>query len=344
MLKQIKQELISNPQAIINILQDYDFNKPKLQNNEIRFGYGEGHNSAAIRIKLTNNDNLFVTDFVRDIVGDIFSYIVKARKVNFVDVLNDVKAELGIEDFCIFTQKSSIFGGFYERISCQNSEIQSKVYPESVLNHYQSCYCTRFLRDRISYEAQDKFEIGYDIETQRITIPIRNTVGEIIGIKGRANWEVSGDEPKYYYILPCPMSSTLYGYCQNYEYLVQNDILIFEAEKSVLQCYSYGIRNCVSLGNNSLSETQCRLLMELSPKRIIFMLDKGLPFDNTLSNISKLQKYLKMSDTTVWWWDWSSSSLSDKSSPSDYGKEMLMYIINNELKEINYEQEMECEI
>ena len=344
MLKQIKQELISNPQAIINILQEYDFNKPKLQNNEIRFGYGEGHNSAAIRIKLINNDNLFVTDFVRDIKGDIFSYIIKARKVDFIDVFNSVKTELGIEDCYDFGHKASIFGGFYERISKHNSEIQPKVYAETVLNNFQSCYCTRFLRDRISFEAHDKFDIGYDIETQRITIPIRNVVGEIIGVKGRANWEISDDESKYYYILPCPMSTTLYGYCQNYEHLVQNDILVFEAEKSVLQCYSYGIKNCVSLGSNSLSETQCRLLMELSPKRIILMLDKGLPFDNTFSNANKLQKYLKMSDTTIWWWNWNGSSLPDKSSPSDYGKETLINIINNELEEINYEQEMECEI
>ena len=51
-----------------------------------------------------------------------------------------------------------------------------------------------------------------------------------------------------------------------------------------------------------------------------------------------------MSDTTIWWWNWNGSSLPDKSSPSDYGKETLINIINNELEEINYEQEMECEI
>ena len=78
MLKDIKRELLSNPQAIVNILEAYDFYKPRIHNNrEIRCGINEGSNPTGIRIKLINNDNLFVTDYIRGISYDLINYIIK---------------------------------------------------------------------------------------------------------------------------------------------------------------------------------------------------------------------------------------------------------------------------
>lgn len=334
MFKQIKKELLQDPQIIINILEIYDFYSPRIHNNEIRCGLAEGHNPTAIRIKLINNDNLFVKDYTRGMSYDLFNYIINAKKVEFIDVIRTVKAELGISDFYELNTKHSVFGGFYDRIKKRSDDLYVKTYPESLLADYHSAYNQRFLADNISTISQDKFEIGYDIVSQRITIPIRNEYGDLIGVKGRANWNVDDDEPKYLYLIPCTMSSTLYGYCQNYKHLIENDILVFEAEKSVMQCHSVGIYNCVSLGSNSISPKQCRLLMELNPKRVIFMLDKGLDIENTKRNAKVLSVYTRMFDTQICWWDWTSSSLPDKASPSDYGKDVLQNIINNEIAEV----------
>ena len=38
---------------------------------------------------------------------------------------------------------------------------------------------------RISYETQIEFEIGYDESTNRITIPIRDEISSLVGVKGR---------------------------------------------------------------------------------------------------------------------------------------------------------------
>lgn len=336
MLKELKNELLNNPQYIINILETYDFYKPHIKNNEIRCGLAEGHNPTAIRIKLDNNENLFVKDFVRNFNYDIIIYIIKTRNVEFIDVLKVIKTELGIADFYNFNTQKSVFGGFYDKIHKTNSDLYVKSYDESILNDYQNIYNSRFAKDNISFLTQECFQIGYSLETQRITIPIRNAYGEIIGIKGRANWEVDAEEPKYLYLVSCSMSSTLYGYCQNYKYLSNGDIIIFEAEKSVLQCHSYGIYNCVSLGSNSLSITQCKLLMELNPKKIIFMLDKSLDYENTKINITKLSAFTRMFDTQIYWWDWTKNkTLPDKSSPSDFGKEVFKEILKNEIVEVN---------
>lgn len=339
MFKDIKHRLLDNPQSIINILEQYEFYKPRIYNNEIRCGLYEGANPTAIRIKLVNNENLYVCDFSRNVNEDIINYLIKVKGTDFKQVLNTIKKELGIQSFYTFTEKKSIFGGFYNRISKFQSAMYVKTYPEDILNEYNIAYNKRFLDDNISLQTQKYFDIGYDIVSQRITIPIRNAYGELIGLKARRNYE-SDDEPKYMYLLPCPMSQTLYGFSQNYVHLFNGDIYIFEAEKSVLQCHTYGIYNALALGSNSLSDTQCKLLMGLQPKRIIFMLDKGLDIDNTLRNIEKLLLYTRMNDVQICYWDWIlNTTLPDKASPSDYGKNVLQDIINNEIVEYKCESE-----
>ena len=343
MFSEIKRSLLEAPESIINILTEYDFYKPQLRYNEIRCGLYEGSNPTAICIRLTNNENLYVTDFSRNINADIINYIIKVKGVKFKDVLHSIKNELGIDSFYDIDTKKCAFGGFYDTISKQESELYVKTYPDSILDTYKNVYNLRFLRDNISFEAQDYFNIAYDEVSQRIIIPIYNPYGEVIGIKGRANWEVADDEPKYLYLERCPMSSTLYGYAQNYDALLDGDILVLESEKSVMQCYSYGVRNAVALGSNSLSILQSKLLMSLQPKRIIFMLDKSLDLQNTVTNIEKLLPYMRMTDTQIWYWDWhKNKDLPEKSSPSDYGKDILQKIIDSEL--VQYEAEVDGNI
>lgn len=341
MFKEIKQQLLDNPDKIINILELYDFFQPRILRNEIRCGLYDGSNPTAICIRLSNNDNLFVKDYSRSLSCDIINYIIKVRNVEFKDVLNTIKTELGIDSYYYINQNKSIFGGIYNHISKMQSELYVKTYPEEILKQYDIGYNKRFADDNISLQTQQAFDIGYDADSQRITIPIRNEYSEIIGIKGRANWDVTEDESKYLYLIPCPMSATLYGLSQNFIYLQNGDIYIYEAEKSVMQCHSYGYYNAVSLGSNSLSSTQCRLIMKLHPKRIIFMLDKGLDLQNTFTNIKRLFLYMTMQDIKIYYWDWHLSNLPDKSSPSDYGADVLDYIIKNELKEYSNEEAME---
>lgn len=336
MINYVKQELLKQPNVIIRVLENYGYYRPTIQHNEIRCGLEEGGNPTGIRIKLTNNDGLFVIDFIRNIRGDLFSYIVKTRKTDFKSVFAVIKRILGIDTYEDLRTAPAVFGGFYDKIRRRTDDIVSKVYPDSILTQYEDRYSARFLRDNISAKSQKVFEIGYDLETQRITIPIRNVYGELIGVKGRANWDIDENEPKYLYIIPCRMSSTLFGYAQNYPYINDNQtILIGESEKFVMQAYTYGIKNCLGLGSNSLSGAQCKLLLELNPKRVIFMLDKSLDPKITKANAEKLRVYARMFDLQIGWWDWTKNTLlPEKASPSDFGKQTFLDIIKKEVCEI----------
>ena len=135
------------------------------------------------------------------------------------------------------------------------------------------------------------------------------------------------------------MSQTLYGYSQNYNYLVNNVIYIFESEKSIMQCYSYGIRNCVALGSGSISRKQVQMLLELNPKKIIFMHDTGYDLENILRNINMVKSYSRFSEVELGYWDYFDRLYDDKLSPSDSGREELLRIMDSEIKMIGDDED-----
>lgn len=333
MLKEIKKELLDNPEKIKELLDCFNFYNINIHPSYISFGRAVDSSKKSIVIKLTKNDYLYVTDYARNINQDIFTYISEQRFTDFKNIIVVVRRILNIDDFNMFNESHGIFGGFYEKIRKRN-EYVARTYNETVLNKYISLANQRFIKDNISIDTQQFFDIRYDVESQGIVIPIHNQIGELIGAKVRCNYDVKDGELKYYYLIPCQMSQTLYGYSHNYNYLVNNTIYIFESEKSVMQCYSYGMRNCVALGSGSISRKQVQMLLELNPQKIIFMHDTGFDLKNILRNINIVKSYSRFSEVELGYWDYFDRLYDDKISASDMGRKELLRIINTEIKMI----------
>lgn len=334
MLEDVKKELLNHPDKLKDVLEYFGYCNIVIREKYMQFGRDEFSSKKSIVINLKENRFLYVHDYARNIQKDLFSYIMSQRHVEFVTVLNEVKKVLGITDYFDFFGKRGIFGGFYERVRKKRSNSESKIYDESVLDQFVPVGNLRFLHDHISLNAQKFFEIGYDVESQGITIPIRNEFGQLMGVKERFNYEVEDGEIKYFYQSPCQMSNTLYGYSKNYEYLTGETVLIFEAEKSVMQCYAYGIRNCVALGSGSISRKQIQMLLELNPQKVIFMHDAGYKLEYIMRNIDFLKGYSRFVELKIGYWDFFEKGYTDKVSPSDMGKQKLDYILKNEIKMI----------
>lgn len=334
MLEDVKKELLNHPDKLKDVLEYFGYCNIVIREKYMQFGRDEFSSKKSIVINLKENRFLYVHDYARNIQKDLFSYIMSQRHVEFVTVLNEVKKVLGITDYFDFFGKRGIFGGFYERVRKKRSNSESKIYDESVLDQFVPVGNLRFLHDHISLNAQKFFEIGYDVESQGITIPIRNEFGQLMGVKERFNYEVEDGEIKYFYHSPCQMSNTLYGYSQNYVYLTGETVLIFEAEKSVMQCYTYGIRNCVALGSGSISRKQIQMLLELNPQKVIFMHDVGYKLEYIMRNIDFLKGYSRFVELEIGYWDFFGKGYTDKVSPSDIGKQKLDYILKNEIKMI----------
>ena len=340
MLKEIKKELLDNPEKLKELLEYFNFYNVHIHQSYISFGRAHDSSKKSIVVRLEKNDYLYVTDYARNISKDLFSYIGEQRLVDFKDIIGVVRNILGVDDFSLFNESRGIFGGFYEKIR-KRSEYSVRTYDESILDKYIPLANKRFINDNISITAQQFFGIRYDVESQGIVIPIHNQIGELMGAKVRCNYEVQDGEMKYYYLIPCQASQTLYGYSQNYNYLTNNIIYIYEAEKSIMQCFSYGIRNCVALGSGSISRKQVRMLLELNPKKIIFMHDVGYDLENILRNINMVKNYSRFSEVELGYWDFFDRLYDNKVSASDLGKKELLRIMDNEIQMIGDDENEE---
>ena len=335
MIQELKKQLLENPENICTLLEEFEFEHITIKRNEIRFARNS-EGGQNIRIKLENNDYLNVTDYARSEHCDIVSYIIKEKHTDFRTILTAIKRILHLSDDWRPQSRRLIFGGVYENIM-HKVDAPPKVYDESTLDEYLKAPNVRFQRDHISLETQMEFGIGYDVKTDRITIPIRDQHGSLMGIKGRANFEVNEETPKYLYLVPCQMSKTLFGYSTNYSSMYGGTVMVFESEKSVLQCASYGYHNAVALGSNSLSEYQAKMILSLNPQKVIFMLDSDLPLENTKRNIDMLRSVAIMRDLQINYFDWTEClELPAKASPSDEGKEVFEYILAENIKDESY--------
>lgn len=344
-LEEIKLKLLEQPESIEHILDTFGFDKIRISQKEIRCAFEQGTNPTAVVIRLQDNDNLFVKDYERNYSLDLINYLVKSKNIPFKDVVNVIKQELHLESIYNYRRKRGLFGGLYDSISRSNSEISVTTYPEEILKQYGNTPNLLWLKDGISLSTQRKWSVGFDVISQRITLPIRTSTGEIMCIKGRINGEPQEFESKYLYLINGPMSQTLFGYSENYSSLYENDVWVVESEKSVLKMDSWGYNNVVALGSNSLSTTQCKLLLSLNPKSVTFMLDKSLPLENTKRNADLLKTFCTMRQIKIKYWLWTDNiTLDDKSAPCDDTKEELEYILQNEIEPIENLTEGEDEI
>lgn len=336
MLEEVKSKLIDNPESIQHILETFGFDKVRIRNKEIRCAFEYGMNPTAVVIRLQNNENLFVKDYERNVSYDLITYIVKEKHVAYRDILNVIKRETGIKSLYNYKKNVGLFGGIYNNIQRRKDGIDVQIYSEEILKQYEDVPNLAWLKDGIELITQRKWNVGYDTESQRITLPIRTATGEIMAVKGRANFELSEYEAKYLYLCPGPMSMTLFGYSENFDSLYEGDILVFESEKSVLLLDSWGYHNAVALGSNSLSTTQAKLLMSLNPRSVTFMLDNNLPLENTKRNVDVLREFCKMRTLDIKFWQWKYNlDIGEKAAACDEGKEVFEYILENEIEDVS---------
>lgn len=334
MLAEIKAELLKNTNAIVTLLESFDFAHIKTSRKEIRLARDE-HGGQNISIRLDNNENLIVRDFAKGISRDIISYIIQEKSVEFREVLQAAKKILNLSDDWRPQQKRALFGGIYEGLSCKNREIKLKTYGESVLNKYEQIGNLRFLRDGISFETQKFFDIRFSAEDNAIILPLHNEMGDLIGAKARVNGQPQEGESKYYYPLPTQVSQTLYGYSKNYSYLYGNDVIVVESEKSVMQGYTFGARNIIAVGSSAVSEKQSKMLLQLQPTRIILAFDEGLAFEQVKRNADIIKSFCGMFEVEIWYWDADQDLDVDlKCSPTDMGREKFEEIMQEQLVRI----------
>jgi hypothetical protein len=342
-ISDIKERLLEEPQKITELLEHYGFEHISLRHNEIRCSRDhEGGPNIAMRLQ--DNPWCNIADFARGYKGDIFSFIAQEKNVTFREVLQTTKKLLGLDEYWEPKKTRHPFGGIYSRI-CKQCEYGQRVYGEEILAPYKRYGNLLWLKDNITLEAQKFYDVHFDIVENSIIFSWRNCQGDIIAVKSRYNGEPPDGMSKYYYPIGGNISSSLFNYSHCHEHLYNNDVYIFESEKSCMIAWGRGIKNTVAIGSNSLSPAQCKLLLQLQPKTIYLMLDSDLDLSETKRNADLIRKYAPMRSVSIKFWDWRDNlDLGPKSSPVDGSIENWNYILEHEVKPIELLTHEEDEI
>ncbi len=195
----------------------------------------------------------------------------------------------------------------------------------NVLRQYIALPNIFFFKEGISVKTQKEFNIMFSINDERIVIPIFDEIGNLVGVKGRT---INKDEEnRYIYFYPCPRNKILYGLYKTLEYIKKtNEVIIFESEKSVLQAWSMGYKNCVALGGKSISETQLEKILKLNTD-VTFAWDKDIDIEYIKEKINDFKLYTNVNVIYDKW-----NLLKDKDSPTDRGIEIWEKLYNNKFK------------
>lgn len=327
----MKEYLKNNPEQIEKILSYYNYHSINITDKEIRCAKVGGNNPSGCRIKL--NDNLSATDFTTSYNGDLFGLIATHTGLTYGEIIKTVKVMLnGKIEGNYQPEEEVLFDGFFDNLYIPYESEEEVTYDESVLDKYNNGYkwFKRFADDGILPSSQVKFNIGFSEESNRITIPWRDFEGKLIGCMGRIDNDIPTSY-KYIPLIPFPKHKYLYGLYENKEHIKNNKVYVFESEKSVLQCDSFGIHKCVSLGGNQISTTQVEQLLKLNVKEIVLCMDEGLMKDAIIRDVDTIKNSLFMRDVKI-------KIMLDKEnkymkkgskvSPSDQGREIFLKLCN----------------
>jgi len=298
-------KLSGKSDRILAILEALGFENIKYNSYKDNFRFSREHdtNPSACVIDCKT---LCYTMFSAGKHGNIFSLIMDKLNCSFPDALRYAAREAGISEAELNIKMRLPFGGFYRKlVPSRADELPLQTYPESTLEPYAGQYNLQFLHDGIDLKTQERFGIGYDFETGRITIPERSLSGELVGIMGRSNIVDCPHESRWLPIIPCSRTKTLYGYVDNYKRISEGGtVVLMESEKAVLQAASFGSHVVLGLCGCHVSDYQRRHILMLRPNKIILALDEGLDEEVVREEAAKLKMHNSLVDNKVGYvWD-----------------------------------------
>jgi DNA primase len=209
---------------------------------------------------------------------------------------------------------------------------ENEIIDESILDYFVMVPSRLYLEQGVSYKTQLEFQIGLDVQYNRVIFPIHNECGELINIKGRTlekDWEKKNIPKFYYYFKYYP--TILYNWHRALYYILQEkEVIIYEGEKTCWLSSQWGKRNCVALGCSDISIVQVNLIKSLGNEiRIVLAFDKDKTREDIRVQAAKFGKtrlvYEMYDEDGVF-------SVEEKHSPTDLGREAFMGLYRNRKK------------
>ena len=289
-IRDLKEEIL-NREIISDILSEIGCHHIQDRGEYFTCGNRDGDNPRAIVVY--KNEYIGCTNYTRQITkngraADIFDLVAYSEDCSFAEAMKFVCNIAGIDYYGEkedLPESLQIIKMLQSMSMCADDEDDIPVKPisEKILSYYLQCGNKMFEDDGISLDVQQDFEIGFDPCSGYVTIPIRDSIGVLCGVKGRYFGEPDEYNSKYRYIEKCNKSRILYGYWQNRKHIKNSkSVIVVESEKAVQQLATIGVRNAVSTGGKTISKYQVELITRTGCTPI-FAFDKDVQEDELKS-------------------------------------------------------------
>ena len=334
-IQRLKDHILDN-NLVPNILEELGCHHIKIRSDIVQAANPDGDNATAICVYL--NENLTTLNYTRQMLSngqtrttDIFDLVEFVRQVTFFEAVKWLCEFCGLDYYATEEElpESLQVLQFLSQMNkeCIDEDVDySPLQPinPKVLEYYMSIGNILFEKDGISLSTQRFFGVGYDPQTNRITIPIYSEIGDLVGVKGRLfQQEIAEWQNKYLYLFNCNKGKILYGLDKNLNMILQQGkVYITESEKGVMQLYDMGYYG-VATGGSKISKYQINMLTRLGVQ-IIFAYDKDIN-EEQLRNIAEqfvdgVPIYAIIDKDNI---------LREKESPSDDVNKWIYLVRNN---------------
>lgn len=333
----LNEYLSGNVDAIITVLEALDLTgiNYNASRHEVRCAREVGRNPSSVKI---DTNTLYYNCFSTGKKGSLYTLIMERLGISFPQSLRRVARILDLEEKEFDSKIVLPFNGYYKEILREETEpeLNMKTYDESILGSYSQKHSMLFLMDGINHSTQDKFQIGYDFDSMRITIPQWNMNGELVGVMGRLNSRSCSSGSRWFPIIPCSRGLTLYGYHLNYADIQrQRQCVILESEKSVMQMDSMGLNYGLATCTNSISNIQAKYIKALMVEEVIVGFDEGLEEEQLIEAAQKVKIHNPLFKNKVGYiFDENNELLpkGSKASPTDLGIRTFKKIMRTKVK------------
>lgn len=215
---------------------------------------------------------------------------------------------------------------------------QLTVYNHHVLECFtqQPKYLAPWLEEGIDYNVLVDFGVKFDMVRNRIVFPVLDHLGRLVGIKVRNFNQKDIEEHRKY--LPLwhnkelynyPKMMVAYGYYQNQKIIKKaKEVIVYEAEKSVLKHGSYFTQNkSIAIGGSSFSNYHGLILKEAGVEKIVLAMDNdwdedGNRFYGLEKAVAEGFRIQDMGFDVDIMYDWDGDQLGNKDAPIDRGRQV----------------------
>lgn len=284
-------------------------------------------------------------------IGNVFQFIMHLFDMEFGEAYKYIVDFFNISIEQDEEREEIVDTSFFQKFKQVNEIEVLKPIDKTILNHYYNIYSPYWTNDGISIETMKEFGIRFSIADNQIIIPHYDDKGKLVGVRCRNLDEEKAKDNKYmpvYYqgkFLSHSTGAMLYGLNFNKRYIKKTKtIILFEAEKSVLQLRTMDKENSVgvALSGSNLTLTQIRILLKIISKysieEVVIALDKEYNEINDMEYqyyqqkineifITQLASYVDVSVV----WDLE-NKIGYKESPTDRGYETWKYLYDNRIK------------